>query len=50
MSAILDPSIQIWSRCTNFVSKLSWNNTSKLHIIMLFDNLGNLDYPETYKG
>jgi hypothetical protein len=35
--------------CTNLVSNLSRNYASKLHFITLFDNLGNLDYPKTFK-
>jgi hypothetical protein len=31
------------------VSKSSLNYASMLHFITLFDNSGNLDYPETFK-
>jgi hypothetical protein len=34
----------------NFGFKSSLNYASKLHFITLFDNVGNFDYPQTFKG
>jgi hypothetical protein len=38
------------SWCTTFVWKLSLNYASKFYFITLFDNLGNLGYPQDLSG